>query len=85
MATYKIGVYEKDVEKYSTRCSVKDIHDEIWDIISDAIWAAYPRDNMSEPHNVTIRKAYDSAEFDEKGFTAYFGVDNGCMITAVRV
>ena len=85
MATYEIKIYEEDVEKYSTRRTVEDIHDEILDIISDVIWAAYPRDSMSEPHEVTIRKAYDGAEFDETGFSAYFGVDDGCMITATKV
>jgi len=82
---YTVKIYERDVEKYETTVDVEDIHDSIWDIISDAITAAYPKDNMSEPNEVTIRKAYGGAEFDETGFTAYFGVDDGCMIMATRV
>ena len=84
MQKYVVKIYEADIEKYSTEITTEDIHDSIYDIISDAIWAAYPKDNMSEPHDVTIRKAYDGAEYDETGFTACFGVDDGCMITATR-
>ena len=84
MQKYTVKIYEADIEKYSTEITTEDIHDDIYDIISDAITAAYPTDNMSEPHDATIRKAYDGAEFDETGFTAYFGVDDGCMITATR-
>ena len=84
MQKYTVTIYEADIEKYSTEITTEDIHDSIYDIISDAIWAAYPTDDMSEPNDVTIRKAYDDAEFDETGFTAYFGVDDGCMITATR-
>jgi hypothetical protein len=84
MENYSVKIYEADVEKYESTIQSENIHDDIWDIISDAIWAAHPRDNMSEPNAVTIRKAYDSAEFDEFGFTACFGFDDGCMITATR-
>ena len=84
MQKYSVKIYEADIEKYSTEITTEDIHDDIYDIISDAITAAYPEDRMSEPHAVTIRKAYDGAEFDETGFTAYIGVDDGCMITATR-
>ena len=84
MQKYAVKIYEADIEKYSTEITTEDIHDDIYDIISDAITAAYPEDRMSEPNAVTIRKAYDGAEFDETGFTAYFGVDDGCMITATR-
>lgn len=83
MTAYYIKIYECDRERYETTVQTENIHDDIWDIISDAIWAAYP-DTMSEPHAVTIQKAYDSAEFDETGFTAYFGMDDGCMIIATR-
>ncbi len=86
MKNYAVKIYEADKEKYSTEITTEDLHDSIYDIISDAIWAAYPTDNMSEPHDATIWKAFDDAEFDEKtGFTAYFGVDDGCMITATKV
>lgn len=81
---YTVRIYEADVEKYESTVEVEDIHDDIWDVISDAITAAYPRDNMSESNDVTAGKAYDDAEFDETGFTAYFGVDDACMITATR-
>jgi hypothetical protein len=81
---YTVKIYECDVEKYESTVEVEDIHDDLWDIISDAITAAYPKDNMSEPNAATIQ-AYDDAEFDETGFTAYFGVDDGCMMTATRV
>lgn len=84
MQKYAVKIYENDQERYESTIQSENIHDDIWDIISDAIWAAYPKDNMSEPHDATIRKAYDGAEFDETGFTAYFGVDDGCMITATR-
>ena len=84
MQKYTVRIYENDHERYESTIQSENIHDDIWDIISDAIWAAYPKDNMSEPHDATIRKAYDGAEFDETGFTAYFGVDDGCMITATR-
>ena len=84
MHEYTVKIYENDQERYESTIQSENIHDDIWDIISDAIWAAYPKDNMSEPHDATIRKAYDGAEFDETGFTAYFGVDDGCMITATR-
>ena len=79
---YMVKIYEADKEKYSTEITTEDIHDSIYDIIRKAIWAVYPEDRMSEPNAVTIRKAYDGAEFDETGFTAYFG--DGCMITATR-
>jgi hypothetical protein len=82
---YAIRIYESDVEKYSTEISTEDIHDDLWDIISDAITAAYPDDRMSEPNEVTSRKAYESAEFDETGFAGYFGIDDACMITATRI
>ncbi len=83
---YAVKIYENDQERYESTIQSENIHDDLWDIIGDAIWAAYPtRDYMSEPHYATIRKAYDSAEFDETGFTAYFGVDDGCMIIASRV
>jgi hypothetical protein len=82
MRKYEVKIYEADVLIYESIVETDDIHDDIWDMISDAIWAAYPTDNMSEPHDVTIQKAYDDAEFDETGFTAYFGVDDACMITA---
>jgi hypothetical protein len=85
MQKYTVKIYERDVEKYETAIQTEDIHDDLWDIISDAIIAAYPKDNMSEPNAATTIKAYDSAEFDETGFTAYFGVDDGCMMTATRV
>ena len=81
---YSVKIYEADIEKYSTEITTEDIHDSIYDIISDAIWAAYPTDNMSTPNSVDIDRAYDNAEFDETGFTAYFGHDDGCMITATR-
>ena len=84
MQNYTVKIYERDEERYESTIQSENIHDDMWDIISDAIWAAYPKDNMSEPHDVTIRKAYDSAEFEETGFMAYFGVDDGCMITATR-
>ena len=84
MHEYTVKIYENDQERYESTIQSENIHDDIWDIISDAIWAAYPKDNMSEPHDATIRKAYDSAEFDETGFTACFGFDDGCMITATR-
>ena len=84
MENYAVKIYENDQERYESTIQSENIHDDLWDIISDAIWAAYPTDNMSEPHDATIRKAYDGAEFDETGFTAYFGVDDGCMITATR-
>ena len=85
MQNYAVKIYENDQERYESTIQSENIHDDLWDIISDAIWAAYPTtDNMSEPHDATIRKAYDGAEFDETGFTAYFGVDDGCMITATR-
>ena len=84
MQKYTVKIYEADIEKYSTEITTEDIHDDIYDIISDAITAAYPEDRMSEPNAVTIRKAYDGAEFDETGFTACFGFDDGCMITATR-
>ncbi len=85
MAKYAVKIYERDVEKYESAVETTDIHDDLWDIISDAITAAYPKDNMSMQNRVTIQKAYDSAEFDETGFTAYFGVDDGCMMTATRI
>ena len=86
MQKYAVKIYEAGKEKYSTEITTEDIHDSIYDIISDAIWAAYPTtDNMGEPHDATIRKAYDGAEFDETGFSAYFGHDDGCMIIASRV
>ena len=84
MENYSVKIYEADVEKYESTIQSENIHDDLWDIISDAIWAAYPGDRTSEPNAVTIRKAYDGAEFDEIGFTACFGVDDGCMITATR-
>ena len=84
MENYSVKIYEADVEKYESTIQSENIHDDLWDIISDAIWAAYPEDRTSEPNAVTIRKAYDGAEFDEIGFTACFGVDDGCMITATR-
>ena len=88
MQKYTVKIYEADVEKYSTEITTEDIHDDIHDIISDAIWAAYPypiTDNMGEPRYKSIWKAYNGAEFDETGFTAYFGHDDGCMITATRM
>ena len=84
MENYSVKIYEADVERYESTIQSENIHDDLWDIISDAIWAAYPEDRTSEPNAVTIRKAYDGAEFDEIGFTACFGVDDGCMITATR-
>ena len=84
MENYSVKIYEADVEKYESTIQSENIHDDLWDIISDAIWAAYPEDRTSEPNAVTIRTAYDGAEFDEIGFTACFGVDDGCMITATR-
>ena len=84
MQKYAVKIYEADVERYESTIQSENIHDDLWDIISDAIWAAYPEDRTSEPNAVTIRKAYDGAEFDEIGFTACFGVDDGCMITATR-
>ena len=84
MHEYTVKIYENDQERYESTIQSENIHDDIWDIISDAIWAAYPEDRTSEPNAVTIRKAYDGAEFDEIGFTACFGVDDGCMITATR-
>ncbi len=80
MKNYVVKIYENDKERYESTIQCENIHDYLWDIISDAIWAVY----MSEPHDATIRKAYDGAEFDETGFTAYFGVDDECMITATR-
>jgi hypothetical protein len=85
MAKYEVKIYEADVPRYESIVETEDIHDDIWDIISDAITAAYPKDIMSESNEVTIRKAYDGAEFDETGFTAYFGVDDACTITATRI
>ena len=85
MQKYAVKIYENDHERYESTIQSENIHDDLWDIISDAIWAAYPTDNMSEPHDATIRKAYDGAEFDETGFSAYFGHDDGCMIIASRV
>ncbi len=86
MKHYAVKIYEADKEKYSTEITTEDIHDSIYNIICDAIWAAYPTtENMGEPHYATIWKAYNGAEFDETGFTAYFGVDDGCMITATRM
>ena len=92
MATkYSVKIYDADVEKYSTEITTEDLHDDIYDIISDAIWAAYPTDTMiftsmnADRLLTSVRKAYDGAEFDETGFTAYFGVDDGCMITATKV
>ena len=84
MHEYTVKIYENDQERYESTIQSENIHDDLWDIISDAIWAAYPEDRTSEPNAVTIRKAYDGAEFDEIGFTACFGVDDGCMITATR-
>ena len=84
MENYSVKIYENDQERYESTIQSENIHDDLWDIISDAIWAAYPEDRMSEPNAVTIREAYDGAEYDETGFTAYFGVDDGCMITATR-
>ena len=84
MENYSVKIYEADVERYESTIQSENIHDDLWDIISDAIWAAYPEDRTSEPNAVTIRKAYDGAEFDEIGFTACFGVDDGCMITVTR-
>ena len=84
MTKYCVKIYEQDVEKYATEITSEDIHDDIYDIISDAITAYNPRDQMSTPNSVDIDRAYYNAEFDETGFTAYFGLDDGCMITATR-
>ena len=84
MQKYTVKIYEADIEKYSTEITTEDIHDDIYDIISDAITAYNPRDQMSTPNSVDIDRAYDNAELDETGFTAYFGHDDGCMITATR-
>ena len=84
MENYAVKIYENDQERYESTIQSENNHDDLWDIISDAIWAAYPRDQMSTPNSVDIDRAYDNAEFDEIGFTAYFGFDDGCMITATR-
>ena len=84
MENYSVKIYEADVERYESTIQSENIHDDLWDIISDAITAYNPRDQMSTPNSVDIDRAYDNAEFDETGFTAYFGVDDGCMITATR-
>ena len=84
MQKYTVKIYEADIEKYATEITSEDIHDDVYDIISDAITAYNPRDQMSTPNSVDIDRAYDNAEFDETGFTAYFGHDDGCMITATR-
>ncbi len=80
MENYVVKIYENDQERYESTIQSENIHDDLWDIIGDAMWAAY----MGMPLFATFRKAYDGAEFDETGFTAYFGVDDGCMITATR-
>ena len=82
---YAVKIYERDDLKYQTEITSEDIHEDMWDIISDAITAAYPDDNMSTPRDAHIDMAYESAEFDECGFFGYFGLDDGCMIVATRV
>ena len=40
MQKYAVKIYEADIEKYSTEITTEDIHDSIYDIIGDSIWAA---------------------------------------------
>jgi hypothetical protein len=82
MATkYTIRYYVKDVEKYNTTVTTENIHDDVWDIISDVVAAVCPKDNMQTPNQVYATRMYDSVEFDETGFSA---ADDGTMITATR-
>ena len=73
MQKYAVKIYENDHERYESTIQSENIHDDLWDIISDAIWAAYPRDTMSASNVDLSRALYDSAEFDETGFSAIVG------------
>ena len=73
MQKYTVKIYEADIEKYSTEITTEDIHESLWDIISDIVSSNNPRDTMSAS-NVDLSCAlYDSAEFDETGFSAIAG------------
>ena len=73
MQKYAVKIYEADIEKYSTEITTEDIHESLWDIISDIVSSNNPRDTMSAS-NVDLSCAlYDSAEFDETGFSAIVG------------
>ena len=37
MQNYTVKIYEADVEKYSTEITTEDIHESLWDIISDIV------------------------------------------------
>jgi hypothetical protein len=79
MTTYRIQYFARDVEKYSARVQTDDIHDEVWDIISDAVEAVNPRDQMSVPNVDFSRALCDRVEFDEFGFCT---IVDDVMITA---
>ncbi len=70
---YETTLYYRDVEQYKIHVLTTDIHESLWDIISDIVSLNDPRDTMSAS-NVDLSCAlYDSAEFDETGFSAIVG------------
>ena len=48
MQKYTVKIYENDQERYESTIQSENIHDDLWDIISDAIWAAYPTQGQYE-------------------------------------
>ncbi len=80
--TYAVKYYIKDVEKYSTEVQTDDIHQDVWDIISDAVTATNPDNAMSTSNMDFSRGLYDAVEFDENGFCTFAG---DVMITATKI
>ena len=73
MEKYETTLYYRDVEQYKMHVRTTDIHDDLWDIISDIVSSNNPRDTMSASDLDLSFALYDSAEFDETGFSAIVG------------
>ncbi len=78
---YTIKCYVRDVENYSNDIMTEDIHENLWDIITDVVIATNPNDTMSTSNRDFSKMLYDNAEFDTDGFCAIVG---DTRITATR-
>jgi hypothetical protein len=79
---YQVSVYVRDVEKVSFVVESDDLEDDMETIIARAVHEGNYTDNMSKSNTDEAEHAWENVERDEDnaGFTAYYGIDDECMI-----